>query len=128
MSNPETVLTWLLYLFWMWRVCTFLYSSYSISDVMTPSCASGRVKSYVMFSVMASCVLLQLVPTAQFPRVSLAKRIISIPSQGYSLYFAHRYIGRTLASQRVTIFLYVVTVLSILETLYMIKSDWNRIE
>lgn len=128
MSTPEVVLTGLLQLIWLWRIFSTFYSSYSISGLVTPESASAWVKSVVTFSVMATSVFLQFIPREEYPRVSLASRLLSIPSQCYSLYFAHKYVGGALDSRRVNIFLYVITFLIILETLYMLSIDWSRIE
>lgn len=128
MTNPEAFLTGLLYFFWVWRIGSFLYSSYSVSESVTPSCAGTGVKLVVMVLLMSSSLLLHLVPLAEFPRLSLANRIISVPSQVNSLCFLHRYVGPTLDSKRVTVLLCIVSVMSIVETIYMIHVDWNRIE
>lgn len=128
MPTPETLLTALLVLAWSWRIGSSFYSSYSISEFVTPICFGNNVKLFITAIQIIVAVVLELMPLSEFPRVSLAHRILSIPPQAYTLYYANRYIGPTLDSRRVTIFVYIISILCILETVYKINLDWSRIE
>lgn len=128
MPRPEAFLSALLVLAWTWRIGSSLYASYSLSEAITPTCFGNNVKTGLAVLQICAIVILDFLPLSNFPRISLAHRIISIPTQAYTLYYANKYIGPTLDSRRVTIVLYIISVLCILETVYKINVDWNRIE
>lgn len=128
MTKPEVLLSCLLALAWLWRIGSSMYSSYTISVAITPSYFGNGVKIFITALQIITEVILDLMPLSGFPRISLAHRIMGIPSQAYTLYYANKYIGPTLDSRRVTILIYVISILCFLETVYKINSDWSRIE
>lgn len=128
MPRPEELLACVLVFAWVWRVGSSVCSSYAISDAITPSYFGAGVKTSLAALQVFSGLVLDLLPLSEFPRASLARRILSIPSQVYTLYYANVYIGPALDSRRFTIFIYLLSLLCILETAYKINNDWNRIE
>lgn len=128
MPSPEALLSFLLILAWSWRIGSSIYSSTSISEFITPTCFGNNAKLFVAALQIIVAFILNIMPLSEFPRLSLVHTILGIPSQAYTLYYANRYIGPTLDSRRVAIFIYIVTVLCILETVYKINIDWSRIE
>lgn len=127
MSRPEEFLNRLLYLFWAWRIGSSLCLSYSVSEAVTPLCAGTGVKVVVMVVLMSICLVPHLLPMAEFPRISLVNRIISVPSQINSIYMLNRYVGPSLDCKRFTHLLIIASVLAVVETIYLIHVDWDRI-
>ncbi|CAG4955187.1 unnamed protein product [Colias eurytheme] len=128
MPQTETLLTGLLACAWLWRICSSIYAVYSISSAVSPECFGTKFKIYLSAFQLLLTIVMSLIPMSNFPRISLMYRIISIPSQAYTLYYANVYIAPIIDSQRVTVFLYVITVVCVVETAYKIKMDWSRIE
>ncbi|CAK1555034.1 unnamed protein product [Leptosia nina] len=128
MPDPEAVLAGLLACAWLWRIGSTVYAAYSISNAVGPDCLGTNFKHFVAGLQILITLVVNLIPLSKFPRISLATRFISIPSQACTLYYANAYIGPLLDSKRVTVLLYAMTLLSILETVYKVTLDWSRIE
>lgn len=128
MSNFEKFITTSFYLFWTWRVCSFLYSSYSVSETITPANAGTKIKTFLMMCLMVASMILHAMPLKESPRLSLANTIVSIPSQLHTILFLHQYVGPTIDSARFTVALYIMSFLSVVETLYLIYVDLERME
>lgn len=128
MPPPNHLVTGVLTVAWIWHICSSLYSSYSISEKITPTQFGAGVKLFLTGVQLFAAFLMDVLPLSEFPKISLAHRLLSIPSQAYTLYYANKYIGPTLDSRRVTIVVAIISVLCVLETIYMISLDWSRIE
>ncbi|CAH2034400.1 unnamed protein product, partial [Iphiclides podalirius] len=127
MSSPEGALTALLIACWGWRSWALLYSSYSVADAVTPRRGGGATCAVAGALVLAS-VLVRMTPAADLPALSLANRLLGVPSEVYTLYFAHKYVAPALGSRRFAVLLYALTLFSVVENLYSIYSDLERLQ
>lgn len=71
---------------------------------------------------------LQLVPLQRYPRLSLANRILSIPSQFYSLYVANAYVAPAVKVTWFTVITVTITIVSVMFTAFGIYTDVQKIE
>lgn len=128
MASPEDVLVGLLIACWGWRVWCLLYSSYSVADAVTPKTGAGGARFLIAGALVVASTLVRMAPASDAPALSLANRLLSVPSEMYTMYFAHRYLGPAFNSRRFTALLYALTLFSVLETLYSICSDLKRLQ
>lgn len=126
--TPEETLAGLLLACWGWRIWSLFYSSYSIADVITFKSSSVTPRLLVTGTLIVISLFLHLVPPSEFPLLSLINKLLSIPSEMYTLYFAHRYVSPTLNSRRFTVVLYLLTILSVITTLYSIYVDLEKLK
>ncbi|KPI96058.1 hypothetical protein RR46_06792 [Papilio xuthus] len=112
--RPEEALAGLLIACWGWRIWSLIYSSYSIADVLTFKSSSVTPRVVVTGTLIIVSLFFHIVPPSEFPLFSLINKVLSIPSEMYTLYFAHRYVSPALNSRRFTALLYFLTILSVI--------------
>lgn len=112
----------------MYRAICVLFATYSASDAITPKkiFLYLRLVLETLMTIVSS--FLQLVPLKRYPRLSLVNRILSIPSQFYTLYVANAYIAPTLKVTWITVTIVTVTITSVVFTAFGIWSDVQKIE
>lgn len=112
----------------IYRVICVLFANYSLSDAITPKkiLLCFRLVLEVLMTIGSS--FLQLVPLKQYPRLSLINRLLSIPSQFYTLYVANAYVAPALKVPCVTVTVVTITIMSVLLTAFGIWTDVQKIE
>lgn len=128
MSDIEKYFTVAFYLFWTWRILSFLYTTYKVYVSATPTNTGYKVRSFITVSVMLLPLLVRALPWQKSPHLSLINTIWSIPSQVFSILFLNRYIARPLDSRRINILVYTISFIFVIETLYLIHFDLARMK
>lgn len=128
MTSLDECLRGLFYVLFVWRIGSYFYTSYWVSETLLPRSTGCGGKVLITVSLMASACLLTFLPISEFPRLCLMNRILSIPSQLNTIYFMHGYLAPAIDSSRVTVLCWVVTFLSVIETVYLIQHYWNIID
>lgn len=128
MSDIENFFTVVFYLFWTWRICSFLYTSYQVYVNVTPTNTGYKLRSFLTVFFMLIPLMVRALPWQKSPHLSLINTIWSIPSQVFSILFLNRYIARPLDSRRFNMFVYTLSFLFVIETLYLIYVDLERMK
>lgn len=113
--------------FWGWRILSFLYSCHSLASTV-PDNLGVRIKNLIMLFMMVTTTILHVLPLDGLPRLRLMNTVLSIPSQINTIIFVDTRIAPIFNSLRVTMLFYLMSLLSILETVYLIHVDWQRIK
>lgn len=120
----EYLQQWLL----VYRVISVLIANVHATDAMTPKniIAQLRLALQAIMTIISS--FLQLVPLKNYPRLSIFHRVLSIPSQIYTLYVANAYIAPFVQSTFVTMGIVITTIMSVVVTAFGIWTDTLKIE
>lgn len=112
----------------IFRTICVLFANYSASDALT----SKKILLYLRLALQALMTIassfLQLVPLQQYPRLSLANRLLSIPSQFYTIYVANVQVAPALHVPGFTVSTVILTIISVLHTAFGIWTDVQKIE
>lgn len=127
LDTVRKYVTGLFYFFWTWRIGSFWYSSYSLADMVTPTDSGMKLKGMVMVIMMVASAILHAVPLEQFPILSLASTIASVPSQIHTIIIVYQYLRPAVGNTKYSVLLYLITMLSVFETGYLIYIDCNRV-
>lgn len=126
--DAVSVVTFLLYAVLAWKTVSNFYICQSLSNYVTPSSLGRPVRFTVTLFTFVSSTLIRMLPMRELPRLRLASTIMSMPTQFYSLYIANKFVDSTFKSTTCSVVLYIFSFLSILQTIYQIMVDWDRID
>lgn len=117
-----------MYFLVIYRAICVLFANYSASEAITPKKIFLYLRLVMEALMIITSTFLQLVPLKRYPRLSLVNRILSIPSQLYTLYVANAYIAPALKFTWFTVTMVLVTIMSVAFTAFGIWSDVQKIE
>lgn len=124
-SNTQEYITHCLLIY---RVICVFFANYSASQAITPKKIFLYLRLVLEALMTIASSFLQLVPLKLYPRLSIANRILSIPSQFYTLYVANAYVAPTLKVTWITVTIVTITIMSVMLTAFGIWTDVQKIQ
>lgn len=112
----------------LYRVICVLFANFSASEAITPKKIFLYIRLVLEALMTITSSFLQLVPLKRYPRLSIINRILSIPSQFYTLYAANVYVAPALKVTWVTVTTVTITLMSVMLTAFGIWTDVKKIE
>lgn len=111
----------------IYRVICVVLANLTVSEAITPRKIILYLRLALQAFITITSSFLQLVPLQRYPRLSIFNRILSIPSQFYTLYVVNAYVAPILKTTWVTITIVAITIMSVMLTAFGIWIDVQKI-